>query len=152
MNDFVNQHTHEGGLETEVQAAIRASYRADSIKSQILNELENCGDNGLTPDEFNKATNGLINTTRRRFTDLWKEGHIKHHPNNLTRTNDKGNECTVWVLGRDINTKTRFELLNDEINRLKDILISNNINPDTGRRNRNVDIENMDMAQVFFDL
>jgi len=69
--------------------------------------LEAAVESGLTPDEFVLKHGGLINTIRRRFTDLWKEGKIKHHPTLLTRKNLAGNDCITWVLGKDLNLSTR---------------------------------------------
>ena len=102
MDDF-KTHIHSNGLPTEAAAFNKASLRMGSIKSRILEELEEAGDSGLTPDEFVFKHGGLINTIRRRFTDLWKDGRIKHHPTLLTRKNGAGNDCVTWVLGRDLN-------------------------------------------------
>ena len=72
------------------------------MKLQILGELERAGQlAGLTPDEFAEMHGKLINTVRRRFTDLWKEGKIRHHPKSLTRKNKAGNSCVTWVIGHD---------------------------------------------------
>jgi len=102
MDDF-KTHIHSNGLPTEAAAFNKASLRMGSIKSRILEELEEAGESGLTPDEFVFKHGGLINTIRRRFTDLWKDGRIKHHPTLLTRKNGAGNDCVTWVLGRDLN-------------------------------------------------
>lgn len=69
------------------------------MKEQILAALEAQGAAGLTPDEYADRTQGLINTVRRRFTDLWKEGKIK--PTEQERSNAAGNATTVWSLGFD---------------------------------------------------
>jgi hypothetical protein len=94
-------HTHSRGLMTEVLAFGRANKVSKSIKAKILQELEQAGEMGLTPDEFVEMHGGLINTIRRRFTDLWKAGQIRHHPRGLTRKNPSGNACVTWVLGVD---------------------------------------------------
>lgn len=94
-------HTHAQGFITEVLAFEKANKVSKSIKSKILDELEQAGDKGLTPDEFVEMHGGLINTVRRRFTDLWKAGQIRHHPDSLTRRNPSGNACVAWVLGVD---------------------------------------------------
>ena len=121
---FVREHTHNSGLPTERAAAEKASIKAGSIKDQILQNLSSGSEFGLTPDEFCDRTNGLINTIRRRFTDLWKEGRIRHHPEIKTRRNSAGNDCVVWVLGRDNNiTPSRIELLKAEI-KAKDAIIT----------------------------
>jgi len=106
MDDF-KTHIHSNGLPTEAAAFNKASLRMGSIKSRILEELEEAGESGLTPDEFVFKHGGLINTIRRRFTDLWKDGRIKHHPTLLTRKNGAGNDCVTWVLGRDLNMAPR---------------------------------------------
>ena len=97
----LNTHTHRNGLQTEVDAFVKASKRMDSTKLKIIFEIGCAGANGLTPDEFVENHGGLINTVRRRFTDLWKEGKIKHHPILLERKNRAGNNCVTWVIGKD---------------------------------------------------
>ena len=101
--DDLKTHVHSNGLPTEIAAFTKASYKINSIKLQILETLKEAAEMGLTPDDFVLKHGGLINTIRRRFTDLWKEGKIKHHPNLLTRKNFAGNDCVTWVLGRDID-------------------------------------------------
>ena len=101
--DDLNRHVHANALQTEISAYLKASKNNTSIKSKILLEMENLGELGLTPDEFVTIHGGLINTIRRRFTDLWKEGKIKHHPKLLTRKNFAGNDCVLWVIGKDDN-------------------------------------------------
>ena len=100
---YETTHTHKSGLSTEVSAFNKASKRSESTKKKILADLEAAGADGLTPDEFVENYGGLINTVRRRFTDLWKEGKIQHHPTLLARKNPAGNECVAWVIGRDMN-------------------------------------------------
>ena len=98
----LRSHTHSNGWASELEAYGKAAKTASSVKLQILSELERCGQlAGLTPDEFVEMHGGLINTVRRRFTDLWKEGKIRHHPQSLTRKNSAGNQCVAWVLGND---------------------------------------------------
>ena len=63
---------------------------------------------------------GLINTIRRRFTDLWKEGKIRHHPTLLSRKNLAGNDCVSWVIGTDVDLPVKKEkkwvgLTDDEV-------------------------------------
>jgi len=100
VDDF-KTHVHSDGLSTEIAAFAKASRKSNSIKLKILVKLKEAAEMGLTPDEFVFRHGGLINTIRRRFTDLWKEGKIKHHPNLLARKNGAGNDCVTWVLGRD---------------------------------------------------
>jgi hypothetical protein len=101
MTDL-RSHTHSNGWASEIEAFSKALKSANSIKLQILGELERAGQlAGLTPDEFVEVHGGLINTVRRRFTDLWKEGKIRHHPQALTRKNSAGNSCVAWVIGND---------------------------------------------------
>ena len=96
----IETHVHREGHATERMAASKADLSAQPIKRHILALLaEEPG--GITPDEYCLEFGGLINTVRRRFTDLWKEGKIRHHPGGLTRVNVSGNECVVWVLGED---------------------------------------------------
>jgi len=103
----LNTHTHRNGLQTEVAAFVKASKRMDSTKLKIIFDIGYAGANGLTPDEFVENHGGLINTVRRRFTDLWKEGKIKHHPILLERKNRAGNNCVTWVIGKDENSVPR---------------------------------------------
>jgi hypothetical protein len=115
----LNTHTHRNGLQTEVDAFVKASKRMESTKSKIIFEIGCAGENGLTPDEFVENYGGLINTVRRRFTDLWKEGKIKHHPTLLERKNRAGNNCVTWVIGKDeksvsIKSKREWVGLTDE--------------------------------------
>lgn len=124
---FVQSHTHSHGFSTEKSAALKAEIKALSTKDRIVKRLSEKPE-GLTPDEFCKEVNGLINTIRRRFTDLWKEGKIRHHPESMTRLNDSKNECVVWILGKDPNLKmSRFEKMSAEITRLQALLKSNGI-------------------------
>lgn len=94
-------HVHADGHMTELLAFEKAKKGSLSIRQKILSEIEQAGDLGLTPDEFVEMNGGLINTVRRRFTDLWKDGQIRHHPLSLTRKNTAGNACVTWVMGRD---------------------------------------------------
>lgn len=106
---FIQTHTHAEGHSTEAQAARKAGASVTSTKKRILARLEDEPD-GITPDEFCDETGGLINTIRRRFTDLWKEGKICHHPEGKTRMNGHNNECVLWVLGEDTARKpSRYE-------------------------------------------
>lgn len=86
---------HEQPRPAELAAAEKVGAHVETLKGQILWRVTNCGDAGLIPDEVP----GLINTVRRRFTDLWKEGKIR--PTDRTRENRHGNPETVWILGRD---------------------------------------------------
>lgn len=92
---------HTGGLATEEAALEKVAPTLTAMKAKIYGDLMRAGDWGLTPDEFTDNHGKLLNTVRRRFTDLWKEGLIRHHPQLTTRTNRGGNECVVWVIGKD---------------------------------------------------
>lgn len=109
MTDDFRTHVHGNGLPTEVAAFNKASKRSASIKFQILVELRKAGEGGLTPDEFVLMHGGLINTIRRRFTDLWKDGKIRHHPTLLSRKNLAGNDCVSWVIGTDVDLPVKKE-------------------------------------------
>jgi hypothetical protein len=100
-------HTHAQGSMTEVLACERASRGSGSIMARILSDIRMAGPDGLTPDEVAAAGALLINTTRRRFTDLWKSGQIRHHPLGLTRPNGSGNPCRAWVIGADPSVSER---------------------------------------------
>ena len=95
-------HTHTDAWTTEIEAFAKALKSANSTKLKILEEIHRAGNvQGLTPDEFVEMHGGLINTIRRRFTDLWKEGMICHHLEAVTRKNSAGNKCVSWILGND---------------------------------------------------
>jgi hypothetical protein len=93
----LNSHTR--GQVNEVEAFIKAKRGSVTTKAQIVAEIEQAGIYGLTPDEYVEMHGGLINTIRRRFTDLWKEGKVKK--NDMSRKNAAGNFCSAWVLGKD---------------------------------------------------
>lgn len=92
---------HSPGLPTEHAALYKVLPKLKSMRQRILADLEAAGDLGLTPDQWHEQNGGLINTVRRRFTDLWKDGLIRHHPRGISRPNRAGNDCTVWVNGKD---------------------------------------------------
>ena len=97
----MNPLVHSPGLPTEHAALRKVAPKLPSLKKQILIDLAAAGDRGWTPDEWAEETGNLLNTVRRRFTDLWKEGEIRHHPRGISRQNAAGNDCAVWVLGKD---------------------------------------------------
>ena len=92
---------HGGGWRTEFAALAKVSPGLKAMKAGIFYAVMKAGSKGLTPDEFCKSEGLLINTVRRRFTDMWKEGIIRHHPLGLNRPNAAGNDCVAWVIGRD---------------------------------------------------
>lgn len=100
-------HQHAAPWSGEAAALAKASLQAPAMWEQILLELREAGPAGLTPDEFAEAHLKLINTVRRRFTDLWKSGQIRHHPEGLHRPNADRNPCVVWVLGEDVAREKR---------------------------------------------
>lgn len=101
MEFDARSHVHASATQGEQLAARRAGTRARAMWRSILRELEASGEVGMTPDEYAERHCALINTVRRRFTDLWKEGKIRHHPGQVHRENAAGNPCIVWVMGRD---------------------------------------------------
>lgn len=94
-------HSHAGGHPTAVTAFAKVAHALPALKIRILGDIKAAGDDGLTPDEWCDAHGALINTVRRRFTDLWKDGAIRHHPAGLTAKNAAGNDCVRWVVGCD---------------------------------------------------
>lgn len=113
--EWAERHQHHNPHAGEEAAAEKAAKQSVALKPRIYQAILDAGHYGLTPDEFCKDTGKLINTVRRRITDLWKEGKVRHHPDELHRTNDDGNDCIVWVAGTDpAGTKTRHEKLKDE--------------------------------------
>ena len=116
----MNNLTHHDGLPTERAALARVEPHLSTMRLRILGSITNAGDDGVTPDEWADANRALINTVRRRFTDLWKDGHIRHHPEERTRLNAAGNECVVWVLGRDpIGQSSRGTRLAEALRRIE---------------------------------
>lgn len=99
--EFVLTHAHSEPLAGEAAAAEKAARGAESMKAHILACIKAAKDYGMTPDEYSAKTGSLINTVRRRITDLWKEGHVRHHPESVHRDNADGNACVVWVAGYD---------------------------------------------------
>lgn len=102
----LDRHTHRSARVGEVQALGKASKQAPALWRRIVDAIGASGVDGLTPDEFvaTCALPGetlLINTVRRRFTDLWKGGQIRHHIEGLHRANAAGNLCEAWQLGAD---------------------------------------------------
>lgn len=91
-------HVHRPGIDTEHLAFEKVEPTISSIKAAILQSLEGAD---FTPDEFAAERGMLINTIRRRFVDLWKEGRVR--PTDERRSNSNGNLCVVWTLGRDSN-------------------------------------------------
>lgn len=94
MSDTIGLvHAYPRRAEAEALAAVTPSLKR--MKAAILLAVGAAGEHGLIPDEFP----GLINTVRRRFTDLWILGLIK--PTDRMRPNKRGRNETVWVLGKD---------------------------------------------------
>lgn len=106
-------HVHADPRPTETAALEKIAPHLKKMKRDIMLAAHAAGDLGITPDE----QPGLINTVRRRFTDLWKEGLIK--PTGRTRNNANGNPCTVWVIGSDANLSIRQETKDETIKRLR---------------------------------
>jgi hypothetical protein len=88
-------HVHAVPKEAEAAAAAAVAPHIAGIKVVILALMKTAGDAGLIASEVP----GLINTVRRRFVDLQKDGLIK--PNGQTRANERGKLETVYVLGKD---------------------------------------------------
>jgi hypothetical protein len=149
-----NVHGH--GAVSEVAASEKAARQEGSIRERILEALKDacghpeweatagclvCGRHlpsgtqlggpaskraGLTPEGFAQSTGLLLNTVRRRFTDLWKDGLVKWDGN--YRTNLRDNPSKVWVLGEDPErskapkraTAARLAELEEENKRLRE--------------------------------
>lgn len=101
MSENLTGLTHAQPRASELAAAEKVAPKVASIKGSIWAMISFRGDIGLTPDEYSAYTDRIINTVRRRFTDLWKDGIIR--PTIMTRPNRRGNQETVWVVGRDEN-------------------------------------------------
>jgi hypothetical protein len=100
--DFDNRRLrHNDGLKTELSALAKVTPHLSSIRNRIVADIQAAGTEGLTPDEWSERNHALINTVRRRFTDLWKDGFIQHHPLEFTRKNSAKHDCVIWVSGCD---------------------------------------------------
>ena len=126
--EFAESHQHRDAHRGEAAACDKAMRGASNMKARILACIVGAGEHGLTPDEYSVNTDALINTVRRRITDLWKDGLVRHHPEGLHRINDAENECIVWVAGRDPNgTMTRFEkdqkLIRDQVAEIERLVL-----------------------------
>jgi hypothetical protein len=110
-------HVHAVPRQAELEALKAIDPHIRSMKVRILLQVGAAGDHGLTPDEYQRMTLTIINTVRRRFTDLWKDGFIR--PTDRVRPNARGNNETVWVLGRDENAVKAHETKDEKIARLE---------------------------------
>lgn len=121
------ENVHSPECKSEAVAAKKAALGEGSIRERILaalasrcrhpewNESYGClicgqglapgtvlggpGHGGMTPEAFASETGLLLNTVRRRFTDLWKDGLVRW--NGRYVENDRGNPSKVWALGCD---------------------------------------------------
>lgn len=109
-----NNLVHADPRPTETAALEKVAPHLKKMKRHIYDAVAASGADGLTPDELPCF---LINTCRRRFTDLWKEGLIR--PTALTRKNARGNPCTVWVIGSDPNLSIRQATKDETIKLLR---------------------------------
>jgi hypothetical protein len=121
-------HAHDNPHQTELEALFKADKGAAPMKAQIEKAVERAGPNGLTPDMFSAAGGKdsagrdklLINTVRRRFTDLRLAGAIRYHPDGVTFENRKGNQELAYVMGSESDLpKSRLRRLLDENAELK---------------------------------
>ena len=86
---------HSDPKKSEVEALLKVAPHLKKMKRDIMIAAHYNGEHGIIPDEMP----GLINTIRRRFTDLWKEGFLKQ--TDRFRKNKSGNSVMVWIPGRD---------------------------------------------------
>lgn len=113
MSEQTTGLTHSAPRQTEMEALMSVAPHLKRMKRDIMLRVVASGESGLTPDEVP----GLINTVRRRFVDLWKEGQIR--PTDRTRRNSRGKNETVWVAGRDeVGMATTRETKDQKISRL----------------------------------
>lgn len=116
------QHlAHSQGWDSEYVALRKVASSISAMKAKIFHAVMSAGAAGLTPDEYcDQMTRGLINTVRRRFTDLWKDGVIRHHPQGAMRLNANGNPCVCWVVGCDPQAQNdRMDRARVELQRLR---------------------------------
>jgi hypothetical protein len=117
MNNELTGLTHAVPRRSESEALAVVAPHLTAMKREIMIVVTAAGDYGLTPDEHSLATGAIINTVRRRMTDLWKEGQIR--PTDRMRKNARGNNETVWVVGRDEKMATTRETKDQKIKRLE---------------------------------
>lgn len=91
----IRRLVHASPTATEVEAVTKVAPHLTAMKAAIMAAVESSGEPGLTPDEYADAHGLLINTVRRRFTDLWKAGQIRK--NGVSRPNGNGNRSAAWV-------------------------------------------------------
>lgn len=123
---FETTHCHHEPHRGELEAARKSGCIRETMQAHILERIRQAGPPGLTPDEYSQDHSALINTVRRRFTDLWKAGKIRHHPEELHRKNSAGNLCLAWVEGTDPDCEllrgrgleTRIRKLEERVERL----------------------------------
>lgn len=109
----MNDHVHAEPRRTEVEALAAVAPHLKRMKRDIMLAAHHYGEHGIIPDEIP----GLINTVRRRFTDLWIEGLLK--PTCRVRPNRRGKNETVWVAGKDEHRLTPAETKDQKIKRLE---------------------------------
>lgn len=117
MSEYMNGLTHSDPRNSETRSLIKIAPHIGRMKGDIIDQISRTDEMGITPDEYAQATGCLINTVRRRFTELWKEGYMT--PTNRTRDNIRGNPETVWVLGMDSSMRISRETKDQKIKRLE---------------------------------
>lgn len=110
---------HADPKKSEIEAVLKIAPHLKNMKREIMILAIKNGDRGIIPDEVP----GLINTIRRRITDLWKEGFLK--PSGMFRKNKSGNNETVWIPGRDEKAfeirETKGQIIKRLENRVKEL-------------------------------
>ncbi len=112
-DEMLSRLVHANPRQAEIEALFAVAPHLKKTKREIMLKARAARDHGLIPDEVP----GLINTVRRRFTDLWKEGLLK--PTDRVRKNARGNHETVWVEGKDENAIKTQESKDQKIKRLE---------------------------------
>jgi len=120
MSDIIARvlrgHRHAESNAPELFALDKVAPHLKKMKRSIMEAAHDAvarGERGIIPDE----QPGLINTVRRRFTDLHIEGHLR--PTEHTKENASGNPVTVWEPGRDFNMLATRESKEQKIARLE---------------------------------
>ena len=82
--------------QTSVQAAIKVLPKTGSLRRKVYEYVLRKGFQGATDQEMESALHIDGNTIRPTRISLVKDGFIID--TGLTRKNENGNECIVWVV------------------------------------------------------
>lgn len=100
--------THHKANEAERAAAMAVAPASGGLRWKVLRCLYAAGEEGITAEEAAEAIGCPRTTSGPRITDLRHGGWCED--SGVTRTNDRGNQSTVWVLTTEGARRVREEL------------------------------------------